>query len=295
MSYSSYTFQDSTNAEFCVAKFFMFRAQDIDKWVYGVIRSISAIAITGLVPIDHYEGIQALAVSVPRSYNEQFGMVPSQKEAAYSQITEPYGINARFTRRGEYKLDFSGLQPLETTNQLESTTLEPTDSPLIDYELFQSFAMDGRESSPENLYFLQSNKISTITPAQVALESLCIVCNESVRTKEQPVLSSDVPSNCWAGSDSKVPITSFCRSDSGLCKTETWQYATKYNGKLTSYWVGINRGCYTNEEVSSNVEGDGVESNGLVAVDNLTKFVRLYPATDSKLKVSKKTGEKFSF
>ena len=281
----SYTFQDNTDANFCVAKFFVFHAQDIDKWVYGVVRSVSATEVTGLVPIDQYEGIQAFAVSVPRSNNDQVGVVPSQKEATYAKVAEPYGINARFTRRGEYKLDFNGLQDLETTTQLMTTTLEPEPS---DNDSFQSFAMDGRESVPENLAFLQSNEFSTTTPAQVALQTLCIACSDSVRLEEQPVASSDVPSSCWAGSGSKMPITSFCRSDTGFCKTETWQYATKHDNRITSYWVGINRGCYSNEEVSTNVEGEGIESNGFIGIDNLTKFVRLYPSSNTKQKVTMK-------
>ena len=33
--------QDST-AEYCVASFFLFHAQAIDRWVYGIKRSVSA-------------------------------------------------------------------------------------------------------------------------------------------------------------------------------------------------------------------------------------------------------------
>ena len=63
----------------------------------------------------------------------QVGMVPSADES-------DYGVNARFTRRGDYSRDFGNI--------------ESTDS-----STFQSFSMDGRENVPESLRFGFDSKL----------------------------------------------------------------------------------------------------------------------------------------
>ena len=128
----------------------------------------------------------------------------------------------------------------------------------------------------------------------------CIVCSGSQEFKSQPTQSSQITDPCWNPSGSTVwktddvtarDINKFCVPNNGLCKTSTWQYATKNSLKVTSYWVGIQRGCQDNVDGSSTGgivsyvrEGNGYAHGIGRAADGMTKFVRYYTATNTAAK-----------
>ena len=128
----------------------------------------------------------------------------------------------------------------------------------------------------------------------------CIVCSGSEEFKSQPKQSAEITDPCWNPSGSTVWATDdvtardpnrYCVPNNGLCKTSTWQYATKNALKITSYWVGIQRGCQDNTDgsntggiVSFVEEGDGYPHGIARAADGMTKFVRYYAATNTAAK-----------
>ena len=128
----------------------------------------------------------------------------------------------------------------------------------------------------------------------------CIVCSGSQEFKSQPTQSAQITDPCWNPSGSTVwktddatarDINRFCVPNNGLCKTSTWQYATKNSLKTTSYWVGIQRGCQDNTDGSSTggivsfvKEGNGYAHGIGRAADGMTKFVRYYAATNTAAK-----------
>ena len=121
---------DSTDAAFCVASFFLFHAMDIDRWVYGVKRTVSSTDQEGLTELSHYEGIKAYSVSVPRTNVNEAGTVPSYSEQNYEHVDgSTFGINARYTVRGGYRKFFN-----QSIDEVDDG--------------FQVFAMDGREIAP---------------------------------------------------------------------------------------------------------------------------------------------------
>ena len=207
-------------------------------------------------------------------------MVPSMSES-------DHGINARFTRRGAYSRDFGNTESADSIN-------------------FQSFSMDGRENVPDSLRYgfdaslyldcniklyqnpfsvLQSSQRTTSKTAQTAAELLCVVCSQIEQFKSHPTKTSDITNNCWNPSGSSTfGAQKLCRpGQSGLCRTETWQYASKRGGRITSFWVGVERGCLDGQEIS--VTGNGLDHSGTLAVEGLKKFVRTYPATNTISKV----------
>ena len=72
-----------------------------------------------------------------------------------------------------------------------------------------------------------------------------------------------------------------------MCSTTTWQYKTTNGLKVTSYWVGIERGCQS-ETGSGGVtwvtHGQGFQHTTNRKADGMTQFVRYYMATDSVTK-----------
>ena len=62
----------------CVAKFFLYHAKDIDRWVYGVERSTSSGAVSkSQVDLERYEGIKAWSLSINRLNGVDYGAVPA--------------------------------------------------------------------------------------------------------------------------------------------------------------------------------------------------------------------------
>ena len=80
----------------------------------------------------------------------------------------------------------------------------------------------------------------------------------------------------------------------GMCRTNTWQYATKNDLHTTSYWVGIERGCQedqttaqTNVVTYTNIwreDGDGFTHGTNRGADKMEKFVRYYIASNTASK-----------
>ena len=126
------------------------------------------------------------------------------------------------------------------------------------------------------------------------------MCSGSQEFKSQPKQSAEITDPCWNPSGSTVwatddvtarDVNRYCVPNNGLCKTSTWQYATKNSLKITSYWVGIQRGCQDNVDgsntggiVSFVKEGDGFPHGIARAADGMTKFVRYYAATNTAAK-----------
>ena len=49
----------SEQSDYCVATFYLYHAKDINRYVYGVQRSVSASEVTGTqTDIPHYEGVK---------------------------------------------------------------------------------------------------------------------------------------------------------------------------------------------------------------------------------------------
>ena len=79
-----------------------------------------------------------------------------------------------------------------------------------------------------------------------------------------------------------------------MCRTNTWQYATKNDLHTTSYWVGIERGCQedqttaqTNVVTFTNIwrqDGDGFTHGTNRGADKMEKFVRYYIASNTASK-----------
>ena len=64
----------------CVAKFFLYHAKDIDRWVYGVERTTSSGAVSkSQVDLERYEGIKAWSLSINRATGTAYGAVPAVK------------------------------------------------------------------------------------------------------------------------------------------------------------------------------------------------------------------------
>ena len=124
--------------------------------------------------------------------------------------------------------------------------------------------MDGREPTPSDY----TSRLANLQPTTEAVQStpftLCIVCSGSQEFKSQPTQSSDITDPCWNPSGSTVwktddvtarDVNKYCVPNNGLCKTSTWQYATKNALTVTSYWVGIQRGCQDNVDGSTTGRG----------------------------------------
>ena len=84
------------DANHCAAKFFIYHAKDINRYVYGVIRDVSSSDITSSqVDLAHFEGIKAWQTSVPAcgtgtcndaSHGSDIATVPSISERMLRQV-----------------------------------------------------------------------------------------------------------------------------------------------------------------------------------------------------------------
>ena len=277
------------SANHCAAKFFIYHAKDINRYVYGVIREVSSSDITASqVDLAHFEGIKAWQRSVASGTGSEFATVPSKTEYAYSQdkVATNKLVNPAFTKRGEWqkKADGSTL----------ATAADGTGS-----EYYQAFAIDGREAAPSDLATRRTNEQPTTEAVQSTPFTLCLVCNGAQEFSAQPTSAADITDPCWNPSGSSVfktddvtarDINKFCVPNNGMCRTETWQYKTKNDLQTTSFWVGIERGCQTNTAstsagtVSSVTSGDGESHGTNRAADGMTKFTRYYIATNTASK-----------
>ena len=159
-----------------------------------------------------------------------------------------------------------------------------------------TYAKDGRETQP-------ADDAVTTTTVQALPNTLCLVCSGAQEFIEQPLTAAQITDPCWNPSGSTYFLTDdvtaadptkYCVPNNGLCKTTTWQYATKNDKKTTSYWVGIQRGCQddystptTNQVTFTNVWRDGVANfpHGTPrAADGMEKFVRYYVASNTASK-----------
>ena len=95
---------------------------------------------------------------------------------------------------------------------------------------------------------------------------------------------------CWNPSNDKENgLFKTCSPNNGMCSTTTWQYKTTNGMKVTSYWVGIQRGCQPETESRSTgvtwvTHGQGFQHSTNRKADGMTQFVRYYMATDSEIK-----------
>lgn len=285
----------------CAAKFFVYHAKDINRYVYGVTREVSSSDITASqVDLAHYEGIKAWQTSMtgcgttgscPTTAGDTIATVPHLGEYALSEDTTNRFYNPAFTKRGVYK----------KLNKDNGAAAAITSSDTAEYisTNYQAYAMDGREAEPSDLTTRQTNQQPTTEAVQSTPFTLCLVCNGAQEFSAQPTTAADITDPCWNPSGSSVfktddvtarDINKYCVPNNGMCRTETWQYKTKNDLQTTSFWVGIERGCQTNTPstsagtVSDNTSGEGEAHGTNRAADSMTKFVRYYIATNTASK-----------
>ena len=87
----------STTDAYCVAQFFIYEAEDMGSWVYGVNRYGSSSSVAaGLVDIPNYDGVKAFQYSIQRTVGDAvFGR-------KYEAGATTYGANPTFKERGKY-------------------------------------------------------------------------------------------------------------------------------------------------------------------------------------------------
>ena len=96
----------STTDAYCVAQFFIYQAEDMGSWVYGINRYGSSSSVApGLVDVTNYDGVKAFQYSIQRSVGDA---VYGRK---YEIGATTYGANPVFKERGKYY----GLCSLKTT------------------------------------------------------------------------------------------------------------------------------------------------------------------------------------
>ena len=289
------------SANHCAAKFFIYHAKDINRYVYGVIRDVSSSDITSSqVDLAHFEGIKAWQTSITScgttgtcasGAGSPYATVPSITEYALTQAqsTNPSYYNPGFTIRGNFQKKNEDAGVIGVASESDGTN----------NQYFQAFAIDGREAAPSDLTTRQTNKQPTTEAVQSTPFTLCLVCNGAQEFSAQPTSAADITDPCWNPSGSSVfktddvtarDINKYCVPNNGMCRTETWQYKTKNDLQTTSFWVGIERGCQTNTAstsagtVSSATSGDGESHGTNRAADGMTKFTRYYIATNTASK-----------
>ena len=87
----------TTEDAYCVGQFFIYHAEDIGKWVYGVNRYGSSSSVApGLVDVPNYDGVKAFQYSIQRTVGDA---VHGRK---YELTATTYGANPMFKQRGKY-------------------------------------------------------------------------------------------------------------------------------------------------------------------------------------------------
>ena len=87
----------TTTDAYCVGQFFIYHAEDLGKWVYGVNRYGSSSSVApGLVDVPNYDGVKAFQYSIQRTVGDA---VHGRK---YEFGATTYGANPMFKQRGKY-------------------------------------------------------------------------------------------------------------------------------------------------------------------------------------------------
>ena len=95
-STSKALFTTTTDA-YCVAQFFIYYAEDLERWVYGINRySSSSNVAAGLVDVPNYDGVKAFQYSIARATGDA---VYGRK---YDEDATTFGANPAFKQRGKY-------------------------------------------------------------------------------------------------------------------------------------------------------------------------------------------------
>ena len=87
----------TTTDAYCVAQFFIYHAEDLGKWVYGVNRySSSSNVAAGIVDVPNFDGVKAFQYSIQRTSGDA---VHGRK---YVKTATTFGANPMFKQRGKY-------------------------------------------------------------------------------------------------------------------------------------------------------------------------------------------------
>ena len=87
----------TTEDAYCVGQFFIYHAEDIGKWVYGINRYGSSSSVAaGLIDVANYDGVKAFQYSIQRTVGDA---VHGRK---YELGATTYGANPMFKQRGKY-------------------------------------------------------------------------------------------------------------------------------------------------------------------------------------------------
>jgi len=270
---------------YCVAQFFVYYAQDMDKYVYGVKRFGSTANVNGgLVDLEGYDGIRAYQYSLDVGTTKSaFG-----RDAAGLGISGP---NPIFKMRNyDYTITTAAGPPeVHTVNDpsaiASGTALTGSSASQI------LFMGDGREDNVAT-----TATALTITPFQQTPYTRCLICHGTQEFQTPPAIASAITIPCWNPSGSTTYETDFeatldprkyCKPAHGFCKTTTWQYSTRDSaGSTSSYWVGIERGCpdHTVDSMRATHDTTGVAHTTKRGATNMKEFVRYYPATNTASK-----------
>ena len=87
----------TTTDSYCVAQFFIYHAEDLGSWVYGINRYGSSSSVAaGLVDVPNYDGVKAFQYSIQRTAGD---IVYGRK---YDVGATTYGANPIFKQRGKF-------------------------------------------------------------------------------------------------------------------------------------------------------------------------------------------------
>jgi hypothetical protein len=230
-------------ADFCVAQFWIYKASDINKFIWGVKRfgATTSPAATQ-IDIEGYEGVKGYQMVGTRADGEN--------------------KNPVFINRGSADNEYRWIS-------------------------------DGREADAG----LISTGAVTTTAVQTKDYTLCIKCHKAQEFPTPPIKSSDITNSCWNPSGSSSIATDmtsqkdpkkYCTAQTGICYTKTWTYHTERDSAITSYWVGVERGCadtVTDFKTShSDINTDLSDHDTPRAATNMKMIVRGYRATNTASK-----------
>ena len=115
-SVSKAKFTTTTDA-YCVGQFFIYHAEDLGKWVYGINRYGSSSSVAaGLVDVPNYDGVKAFQYSIQRTVGDA---VHGRK---YEIGATTYGANPMFKQRGKF-YGLCGGAPASPDAKCTATTL----------------------------------------------------------------------------------------------------------------------------------------------------------------------------
>ena len=143
-----------------------------------------------------------------------------------------------------------------------------------------------------HLLFASVIHLLFINPTNSVQKFTCYsVCNGAEELDYQPSKTSEIRIPCWNPSSYKeVGLFKTCKPINGMCSTTTWQYKTTNGLKVTSYWVGIKRGCQQETNgVTWVTHGQGFPHSTNRNAAGMTQFLRYYMAADSEVKARENT------